>query len=297
MSLMGTLGKVAMGVIVAKGVGKVMGGAGGAGGGLGGLLGGLTGGSGASSGGLGGLLGGLTGGGNNAQAGGGGLGGLLGGLTGGSQGGAQSGGLGGMLGGLMGGNNAQAGNQASAGGLGGLLSGLAGQGQSGAAAGGLGGLLGSLGGASAPQQQGASSPTDFGAMFNDALQGKEPEQVSDTDEQNAAVLLRAMISAAKSDGELDSEEQRKITEHLGDVSEEEAAFVRHELAAPMDLDGLVASVPSGLEQQVYLMSLMAIDLDSKEEAVYLDSLRKGLNMSEQASNHIHDQLGAPKLYA
>jgi len=292
MSLMGTLGKVAMGVIVAKGVGKVMGGAGGAGGGLGGLLGGLTGGSSSSGGGLGGLLGGLTGG-NNAQAGSsGGLGGLLGGLTGGSQGGS-SGGLGGMLGGLMGGNNAQSGQ---GGGLGDLMAGLAGQGQSGAAAGGLGGLLGSLGGASAPQQQG-SSPTDFGKMFNEALQGKEPEQVSETDEQHAAVLLRAMINAAKSDGELDSEEQRKITEHLGDVSEEEAAFVRHELAAPMDLDGLVASVPSGLEQQVYLMSLMAIDLDSKEEAVYLDSLRKGLNMSEQASNHIHDQLGAPKLYA
>jgi len=45
------------------------------------------------------------------------------------------------------------------------------------------------------------------------------------------------------------------------------------------------------------MSLMAIDLDSQEEAVYLDSLRKGLNLSEQASNHIHEQLGAPKLYA
>ncbi len=273
MSLMGTLGKVAMGVIVAKGVGKVMGGAGGAGGGLGGLLGGLTGGQGGST--------------------GGGLGGLLGGLTGG-QGGAQSGGLGGMLGGLMGGNNAQAGNQA--GGLGGLLAGLAGgQAGGGAAAGGLGGLLGSLGGATAPQQ-GSSTP-DFGSMFNDALQGKEPEQVSQTDEENAAILLRAMISAAKADGELDSEEQRKITEHLGDVSEEEAAFVRNELQAPLDLDGLVASVPSGLEQQVYLMSLMAIDLDSKEEAVYLDSLRKGLNISEQVSNQIHEKLGAPQLYA
>ena len=292
MSLMGTLGKVAMGVIVAKGVGKVMGGAGGAGGGLGGLLGGLAGGNSASSaGGLGGLLGGLTGG--NQQQSGGGLGGLLGGLTGGQQGGAQAGGLGGLLGGLMGGNNAQAGGQA--GGLGDLLSGLAGQGQTGAAAGGLGGLLGQLGGATAPQQ-GSSTP-DFGSMFNDALMGKEPEQVSQSDEENAAVLLRAMISAAKADGELDAEEQRKITEHLGEVSAEEAEFVRNELQAPLDLDGLIASVPSGLEQQTYLMSLMAIDLDSKEEAVYLDALRRGLNISEQASNSIHEQLGAPQLYS
>ena len=276
MSLMGTLGKVAMGVIVAKGVGKVMGGAGGAGGGLGGLLGGLTGGSaGGAGGGLGGLLGGLTGG-NNAQAGGaaGGLGGLLSGLTGGgAQGGSQAGGLGGLLAGLAGGGAA-----------------------AGGAAGGLGGLLSSLGGATAPQQGGSSTP-DFGSMFNDAIQGKEPEQVSQTDEQNAAVLLSAMISAAKADGQLDDEEKRKITEHLGDVSEEEAAFVASELQKPLDLDALVASVPSGLEQQTYLMSLMAIDLDSKEEAVYLDSLRKGLNISEQASNEIHEKLGAPQLYA
>lgn len=295
MSLMGTLGKVAMGVIVAKGVGKVMGGAGGGGGGLGGLLGGLTGG-GASGGGLGGLLGGLTGG-NNAQAGGGGLGGLLGGLTGGAQGGA-GGGLGGLLGSLTGGG-AQSGNQASAGGLGGLLAGLTGgaggAAAGGAAAGGLGGLLSSLGGATAPQQ-GSSTP-DFGSMFNSALQGNEPEQVSQTDEQNAAILLKAMISAAKADGVLDDEEKRKITEHLGDVSEEEAAFVSNELQAPLDLNGLVASVPSGLEQQVYLMSLMAIDLDSKEEAVYLDNLRKGLNITEQASNQIHEKLGAPQLYS
>ena len=108
-----------------------------------------------------------------------------------------------------------------------------------------------------------------------------------------------MISAAKSDGQLDEDEKAKITEHLSDdgVSEEEAEFVRNELAAPLDLQGLIASVPSGLEQQVYLMSLMSITLDTQEEAVYLDSLRKGLNISEQASNEIHQKLGAPTLYS
>ena len=294
MSLMGTLGKVAMGVIVAKGVGKVMGGtSGSSGGGLGGLLGSLAGGGAVGTGGLGGLLGGLTGG-NSAQAGNGGLGGLLGSLTGSAQSGSQASGLGGLLGGLMG--AAQGGNnQASPGGLGGLLAGLTSGQAGGTAAGGLGGLLGSLGGATAPQQD--SSTPDFGSMFNDALQGKEPEKVSQTDERNAAVLLRAMISAAKADGQLDEEEKRKITEHLVDISEEEATFVHNELSASLDLDGLVASVPNGLEQQVYLMSLMAIDLDTKEEAQYLDGLRRGLNISEQASNGIHEQLGAPQLYS
>lgn len=289
MSLMGTLGKVAMGVIVAKGVGKVMNGglSGGssAGGGLGGMLGGLMGGNNAQSGGLGGMLGQLTGGGN-AQSGG--LGGMLGQLTGGNNAQAGAGGgLGGLLGSVMGGQ------QGGSGGIGDLMAGLSGQGAA-AGAGGLGGLLGQLGGATAPTQ---GSQPDFGSMFNDALAGNEPEQVSEQDEINAAILLRAMISAAKADGELDAEEQAKITEHLGDVSEEEAEFVRNELAAPLDLAGLVSSVPAGLEQQVYLMSLMSITLDTKEEAVYLDSLRQGLNISEQASNEIHTKLGAPTLYS
>ncbi len=270
MSLMGTLGKVAMGVIVAKGVGKMMGSGSGSGGGLGGLLGGLAGGS-QQSGGLGGLLGSLTGG---QQGGGaaGGLGGLLGSLTGGQQGGGAAGGLGGLLGSLTGGQQG-----------------------GGAMAGGLGGLLNSLGGG-AQQGQSAGTSNNFGDLFNTALQGEEPEQVTPDDEANAELMLKAMISAAKADGTLDDDEKRKITEHLGDISEDEANLVRQELQAPVDLPGLIASVPQGMEQQVYLMSLLGITLDSKEEAVYLDQLAQGLNISNETSNQIHAQLGVPQLY-
>lgn len=247
MSLMGTLGKVALGVMVAKGVGKMMGGGAGGGGGLGGLLGGLAGGA-ASGGGLGGMLGNLAGG--QQQGGAGGLGGLLGGLTGAA---GQS------------------------------------QGQSG---GGLGGMLDALGGT----QQQTGGNNNFGDLFNTALQGEEPE-ASEDDEKNAELMLRAMISAAKADGKLDDDEQAKITEHLGDVSDEEASLVRTLLQEPVDVQALVDSVPAGMEQQVYLMSLLGITLDSQEEAVYLDQLAKGLNISQEASNQIHDQLGVPKLYS
>jgi uncharacterized membrane protein YebE (DUF533 family) len=44
------------------------------------------------------------------------------------------------------------------------------------------------------------------------------------------------------------------------------------------------------------MSLLGITLDSKEEAIYLDELARGLNISQEESNRIHEQLGAPKLY-
>jgi len=255
MSLVGTLAKVAVGAMVAKGVSGALKG-GGAGGGLGGLLGGLTG-----------------------------------------QGGAGGGGLGGMLGKL--GQQGQTAGQPGSGGLGDLLGGAlsGGQQQQGQQGGGLGGLLESLGGA---QQQGQAQPQapagGFGDLFNSALAGNEqpPEPSA---EQKAEVCLRAMLNAAKADGQIDAAEQEKITGQLGDISAEEANFIRTEMASPMDFDSFVQSVPAGMEQQVYLMSLLAIDLDTQEEAQYLDKLAKAMNIDPQTSNAIHQKLGVPALYS
>ncbi len=276
MSMVSTLAKVAAGAMVARGVGKMMGGGGGAGGGLGGMLGGMLGG----------------------QGGAGGLGGML----GGGQGGAQ-GGLGGMLGGMLGGGQQQSGGMggAGAGGLGGMLGGmLSGQGQQGGAAGGIGGLLESLGGGGAPAQGQAQPPASgsLGGVLNSAFENfGEPEQApSPAQEDMAKLFLRAMIGAAKADGQIDAEEKQKILGELGDVSADEAAFVQQELAAPLDVDALVRDVPKGSEQQVYLMSLMGINLDNAAEARYLDALAKGMGIAPEVANAIHDKLGAPKLY-
>ena len=111
-------------------------------------------------------------------------------------------------------------------------------------------------------------------------------------------MIRAMVNAAKSDGDIDQQEQQNIVGKLGgDVGAEEAQFIRNEMAAPLDVNGFVRSVPQGMEQQVYLISLMAINLDNKSEAVYLDQLAKGLNISEQQSNQLHAEVGAPQLYS
>ncbi len=274
MSWMGTLAKVGMGVMVAKGVGKMMqGGTSGGGGGLGGMLGGMMGQQGAG------------------QAGGG-LGGMLGGMMGGQQGRA-GGGIGDMLGGLMGGG-------AAAGGLGSILAGRGGNGAQ--QSGGLGGLLDSLGGGNA-MQGGAGAPPQaqqggFGGALNSAFENfGEPEQAPTPSQEDAAkVMLRAMLTAAKSDGQIDDGEKEKILGHLGDISQDEMAFVRDELSAPIDVEGLVRDIPQGMEQQAYLMSVMAIDLDSADEARYLDGLAKALGIDAQTCNAIHDKLGAPKLY-
>lgn len=288
MSLMKTLAKVAVGVAVAKGASAMMkngqrGGTSQAGG-LGGLLGGLTGGSAGGAGGLGGMLGGLTGG---SAAGAGGLQDMLGGLLGGGAAGGStgSGGLGGLLESL-GGAQGGAGSQ---GGLGGLLGGLAG-------AAGAGGLLGGLGGAVAKAP--AQNDQSFGAVLNSQFDQtpEAPIEPSQDQEAAAALMLSAMIQAAKSDGTFDDAEKEKLLGQLGDVDAEEAAFVQAQLSAPIDIDGLVANTPDGMGQQVYAMSVVAIDLDTQDEAQYLHKLASAFGLQPAQVNDIHAQLGVASLY-
>ncbi len=268
---MKTLAKVAIGVAVAKGVSSMMkkGSSGG-----GGLLGGAsTEAGGASQGGgleelLGSALGGKPG---AAQAGGtsGGLGGLLEQLGAGAQGGGQSGGLGGLLGGLAGG----------------------------AGGGGLGDLLGGL--ASKAQQPSSGDGGSFGDLLNSSLRNQGEPDAEPTPDQEAAagLMLRAMIQATKCDGEIDIAEQKKLLKNLGDISPEEEAFIDHEIEQPVDVQGLVAQVPAGLEQQVYTMSVLAIDLDSQAEAQYLHNLAEAMGINQAQVNALHDHLGVPHLYS
>ncbi|MEL6103924.1 MAG: DUF533 domain-containing protein [Pseudomonadota bacterium] len=278
MSLMKTLAKVAVGVAIAKGASHLMKnkGDGTSNAGLGGMLGGLAGGAG-GSGGLQGMLGGLTGGGGaNLQN-------MLGGLMGGAQGGG--GGLGGLLDGL------QSGNGGSGAGLQDMLGGLAG-------AGAAGGLLGGL--ASTIGQRPDTNDASFGAVLNSAFDETPQQEIEPTADQEAAaaLMLKAMIQAAKSDGKLDDAEQEKLMGHVGSdgIDAEEAEFLRTEMAAPIDIPGLVNATPDGLAPQVYAMSVMAIDLDSQAEAQYLHQLADGFGMQPAQVNEIHTQLGVPTLY-
>lgn len=209
------------------------------------------------------------------------LGSVLGSLLGGSSSNASSsGGLGGMLGGLLGGGSSQSG-----GGMADILGGLLGGGGK-SSSGGLGDLLG------AAMKQFGQAPQGLGLA--DLPANIEPEQAN----EQATLMIRAMANAAKADGRVDKIEQQHLIEGLGEeITAEEVAFLQQELKSPLDIDAFVSSIPRGMEAQVYLASLMAIDLDTKPEAQYLDKLAKGMGMDADAVNQIHDQLQVPRLYS
>ena len=206
---------------------------------------------------------------------------LLGGLLGGGQQQQQapaSSGLAGILGGMMGGGGGQQ-QSAGSGILGSVLGSVMGGG--GGAASGIAGLVGGMLGGGDDAQE-APAP-----------QQAELQQAND----QAVLMIRAMVNAAKSDGRVDQTEQENIISKLGsDVSEAEINFLKQEFAAPLDVAGFARSVPNGLEQQIYALSLTSIDLDTQNEAQYLGQLAQGLNIDANLCNQIHDQVGAPKIF-
>ena len=204
-----------------------------------------------------------------------------GGSSGGSTGGAGSG-------------TVFGGQQSPSGSLGDLLAGR------GSSSGGLGGLLEGLSKASRPDQVQAAPPANgsLGDLLNQSLERfGEPETIPNpAQEADAKLLLRAMLQAAKSDGRIDAAEKQKLFGELGDIDREEMAFINDELAKPVDIEGLARDVPRGMGGQVYLMSLMGINLDSKAEADYLHRLAQALGVDKSEANAIHARLGEPALY-
>ncbi|WP_172331350.1 DUF533 domain-containing protein [Mangrovicoccus sp. HB161399] len=147
---------------------------------------------------------------------------------------------------------------------------------------GLGGMMNAFSGMA------AASGGTAADMFATMTQGTAAGQLA---EDNAKLMIRAMIQAAKADGEIDAEEQGKIMAHLGDASPEEVAFVKQQLGAPLDPMGLARDATEQSRAQVYAMSLMAITVDSKAETQYLDTLAAALQLDAATRDAIHARMG------
>ncbi len=188
--------------------------------------------------------------------------------------GGSRGGLEGMLGQVL------SGKGSTAGGLGGLLESLSGRSNPGAAS----------AGTAAPPRQGS-----LGDLLNQSFERYgEPETPPDAaEEREAAHLLRAMIMAAKADGRIDAAEKARLMDHVEDASAEEMTFIEEQVRAPVDPKALAAETPEGSEAKVYLISIMAIDVDSEAEVRYLRDLASALGLDAATVASIHERLGVP----
>ena len=252
----------------------------------------------------------------NAFGGGSGAGGdlleSLSGMLGGSQTSRTGGGIEDALSSML------SGRDGSPGGLGSLLGGLLSEagnavgGQGNLALGGLGDLAGALLGGGKKSMGGALGGglmALLGAMAFKALKGSGSQasavplglRAPQTDEENeelehnAELVLRAMINAAKSDGQIDSQEIQRIVgklEELGADSETQQ-FVLTQMQKPPETDYLVSAATDQPElgAQLYAASLLAIEVDTPAEKEYMETLSTKLGLNPQVTQNIQQLVG------
>lgn len=101
------------------------------------------------------------------------------------------------------------------------------------------------------------------------------------DDRKAHLLIRAMITAANADGEIDAEERRRILGKLEEAGadREDRDLIEREIRSPAPLDTLLKEVDSPeLAEQFYVASRLAIRPDSDADRSYLQYLAARLQL-------------------
>ncbi|MBL8584564.1 MAG: tellurite resistance TerB family protein [Rhizobiaceae bacterium] len=142
----------------------------------------------------------------------------------------------------------------------------------------------------APQHQPDLLPPPSDTTFH-------PAQAPQGENEFALSLVRAMIAAAKADGQIDDAERQKIGDKisLAGLDAEEQQLLLGELDKPVDIDAVVASAHTDAQKiELYTASRLAIDPDSRAERGYLDLLAGRLGLPDPLVDHIEATVSAAR---
>lgn len=92
---------------------------------------------------------------------------------------------------------------------------------------------------------------------------------------------RAIIASAKADGHIDEEERNIIFQHAEKLGLETsvATFIKNELTSPLDAKEVAAGADSPeAAAEIYLVSMMTLNLDNDKEREYLGQLAQALGL-------------------
>lgn len=138
-----------------------------------------------------------------------------------------------------------------------------------------------------PDQELPTPPADSGFDLE--------SEISATGADARIAIVQAMIAAAKADGHIDADEQRKLFERIGqlELDREEKALVMDELAKPLDVDEIAALARSQEQAtEIWLASRLAIDPDDPKERTYLEELGRKLSLPDSLIVHLEAQATA-----
>ncbi len=113
-------------------------------------------------------------------------------------------------------------------------------------------------------------------------------------------LLSAMISAAKSDGHIDADEQARIFSKVDEsnLAADEKGFLVDQIRKPLDLDAIAAKATT-MERaaEIYAVSVLAINADNPAEVEYLNKLASRLKLDTGLRRNIETEVKSAALSA
>lgn len=110
-------------------------------------------------------------------------------------------------------------------------------------------------------------------------------------EASSHAILRAMIAAAASDGEIDPQERALIINEVADPQDQQ--WLQQEMsrpATPADIAREVGNNPA-LAAEVYLAARMVCGDLARKEIVFLAQLSEALNLDEKLVDSLEKQVG------
>lgn len=110
--------------------------------------------------------------------------------------------------------------------------------------------------------------------------------------EQSSLLLRAMIAAAMSDGELDDQEIELLEQAALQDPQAKQALIQ-EIEHPMTVDEIAREVNgnAALAAQAYLSSRMVCQELSRKEVIYLANLAEALQLDESLVEQLEKQAG------
>lgn len=156
------------------------------------------------------------------------------------------------------------------------------------------GSLGAIGGLAYKTYQDWQSKDKTGglsfdpAQTVDALSGPQLEK-------RGLTLLKAMIAAAKADGHIDIKEQAAIDGYLQklELDSPTLTMLKAEIGKPLSAEDVAAGADSpAAAAEIYLTSLLAIDLNNDRERAYMDELARALKLPPELVTELQNKAKA-----
>ncbi|MCJ2082076.1 tellurite resistance TerB family protein [Methylobacterium sp. J-090] len=125
--------------------------------------------------------------------------------------------------------------------------------------------------------------------------GTTPFDHIEVGEDEARIMLRAMVAATLADGLVDAGERKRLDDALAaaGIGVDGRRWLEAELADPADADGIAERVTNPEQAaRIYAAARLAIDPDTLQERKFLKDLAEALDVPDKATRRLEAELAA-----